>query len=35
MLKNAKELRSASGGKGGGLKKRFWKDVSVKEVDGK
>ena len=35
MLKNAKELRSASSGKGGGLKKRFWKDVSVKEVDGK
>ncbi|CAG7554984.1 unnamed protein product [Fusarium equiseti] len=35
MLKNAKELRSASSGKGGGgLKKRFWKDVSVKEVDG-
>lgn len=36
MLKNAKELRSASGGKGGGgLRKRFWKDVTVKEVDGK
>ncbi|KAJ4259699.1 ATP synthase mitochondrial F1 complex assembly factor 2 [Fusarium torreyae] len=35
MLKNAKELRSASGGKGGGgLKKRFWKDVTVREVDG-
>lgn len=35
MLKNAKELRNASSGKGGGgLKKRFWKDVSVKEVDG-
>ncbi|KAI8683200.1 hypothetical protein LRP88_04827 [Fusarium phalaenopsidis] len=35
MLKNAKELRSASGGKGGGaLRKRFWKDVGVKEVDG-
>lgn len=35
MLKNAKELRSASGGKAGGaLKKRFWKDVTVQEVDG-
>jgi hypothetical protein len=36
MLKNAKELRTASGGKAGGaLKKRFWKDVTVQEVDGK
>jgi ATP synthase F1 complex assembly factor 2 len=36
MLKNAKELRSSSGGKAGGaLKKRFWKDVTVQEVDGK
>ncbi|KAG8671728.1 ATP synthase mitochondrial F1 complex assembly factor 2 [Fusarium poae] len=35
MLKNAKELRTASGGKAGGaLKKRFWKDVTVQEVDG-
>ncbi|KAM0355736.1 hypothetical protein ACHAPU_000122 [Fusarium lateritium] len=34
MLKNAKEIRNASSAKGGGLKKRFWKDVSVKEVDG-
>lgn len=35
MLKNAKELRSAYAGKGGGLKTRFWKNVTVKEVDGK
>ncbi|KAG5664360.1 hypothetical protein KAF25_008094 [Fusarium avenaceum] len=34
MLKNAKELRSSYAGKGGGLKKRFWKNVTVKEVDG-
>ncbi|KAF5020430.1 hypothetical protein F66182_7557 [Fusarium sp. NRRL 66182] len=35
MLKNAKELRSANAGKGGGgLKKRFWRGVSVMEVDG-
>ncbi|KAM0188818.1 hypothetical protein ACHAPA_000410 [Fusarium lateritium] len=34
MLKNAKELRSANVRNGGGLKKRFWKDVTVKEVDG-
>jgi ATP synthase F1 complex assembly factor 2 len=34
MLKNAKEIRSAQAGKTGGLKKRFWKDVSVSEVDG-
>src|SRR5690349_12217747 len=34
MLKNAKEIRSAKGGKGYSLKKRFWKHVSVEEVDG-
>jgi ATP synthase F1 complex assembly factor 2 len=36
MLKNAKEIRSAQAGKSGGagIKKRFWKEVSVAEVDG-
>ena len=39
MLKQARGIRSAqkpSGGDGrsGLLKRRFWKDVSVKEVDG-
>ena len=34
MLKYAKEIRSAQAGKTGGLKKRFWKDVSVSEADG-
>ncbi|KAF4973183.1 hypothetical protein FZEAL_9400 [Fusarium zealandicum] len=35
MLKNARELRNANVTKGGGgLKKRFWKDVTVQEVDG-
>ncbi|TPX10653.1 uncharacterized protein E0L32_008387 [Thyridium curvatum] len=41
MLKRAQELRAASQGKpsakdkkAGALKKRFWKDVHVKEVDG-
>lgn len=37
MLKNAKEIRSAGSAKSnaGGMKKRFWKDVSIQEVDGK
>jgi ATP synthase F1 complex assembly factor 2 len=35
LLKDAKEIRSVASGKSsGGLKKRFWKDVDVKEVDG-
>ena len=44
MLAQAKEMRQGSGGKGKkgegskdraeGLKRRFWKDVGVKEVDG-
>lgn len=37
LLKNAKEIRDASSGKNSGkspLKKRFWQDVHVKEVDG-
>lgn len=37
LLKNAKELRDASTGKSPGrspLKKRFWQDVHIKEVDG-
>ncbi|KAI5464270.1 hypothetical protein BGZ63DRAFT_377326 [Mariannaea sp. PMI_226] len=35
MLKHALELRNAKTGKvTGGLKKRFWKEVSVQEVDG-
>jgi ATP synthase F1 complex assembly factor 2 len=35
LLKNAKHLRDAKSGKVGGmLKKRFWKNVSVHEVDG-
>lgn len=37
LLKSAKELRDASSGKGPGkspLKKRFWQDVHIKEVDG-
>ncbi|OLN96552.1 Protein EFR3 [Colletotrichum chlorophyti] len=38
MLKQAQNIRAAadakSGGKTGGLKRRFWNDVSVKEVDG-
>lgn len=36
MLKSAREIRSAQGNKGSPLaKKRFWKDVTVREVDGK
>lgn len=37
LLKSAKELREASSGKGPAkspLKKRFWQDVHIKEVDG-
>ncbi|CAM1502209.1 Fc.00g041930.m01.CDS01 [Cosmosporella sp. VM-42] len=34
MLKNAKELRNAKGSRGAALKKRFWKEVRVKEIDG-
>lgn len=36
MLKNAKEIRTASSAKSnsGGMKKRFWKDVTVQEIDG-
>lgn len=37
LLKSAKELREASSGKSTGkspLKKRFWQDVHIKEVDG-
>lgn len=37
LLKSAKELREASSGKSSGkspLRKRFWQDVHVKEVDG-
>lgn len=33
MLKQAKDIRNAKGGKGG-LKRRFWKTVTVQEVDG-
>ncbi|KAF7561178.1 hypothetical protein G7046_g2994 [Stylonectria norvegica] len=33
MLKNAAELRSSKGVRGSALKKRFWKDVVVKQVD--
>lgn len=36
LLKEAKDIRSVTAGKSsGGLKNRFWKDVDVKEVDGK
>jgi hypothetical protein len=36
LLKHAKELRDVESGKSSGklLKKRFWKDVHIKEVDG-
>lgn len=37
LLKSAKELRDAGSGKSPGkspLKKRFWQDVHIKEVDG-
>ena len=34
LLKNVRELRSAQGGKLAPLKKRFWKEVAVEEVDG-
>lgn len=34
LLKNAKEFSKEKGGKGGALKKRFWKNVGVEEVDG-
>jgi ATP synthase mitochondrial F1 complex assembly factor 2 len=35
LLKNAKHLRDVESGKVGGmLRKRFWKNVSVREVDG-
>lgn len=37
LLKSAKELRDASSGKSSGkspLRKRFWQDVHIKEVDG-
>ncbi|KAH8762041.1 hypothetical protein F5883DRAFT_561586 [Diaporthe sp. PMI_573] len=37
LLKNAKDLRDTSSGKSPGkspLKKRFWQDVHIKEVDG-
>ncbi|KUI54209.1 Protein atp12, mitochondrial [Cytospora mali] len=36
LLKNAKEVRDAASGKSSGkpLKRRFWKDVHIKEVDG-
>jgi ATP synthase F1 complex assembly factor 2 len=35
LLKDAKDIRTVAAGKAtGGLKKRFWKDVDVKEVDG-
>lgn len=34
LLKNAKDFRKAKGGKGGALKKRFWKNVCVEEVNG-
>lgn len=36
LLKEAKDIRNVAAGKAtGGLKKRFWKHVDVKEVDGK
>lgn len=36
LLKNAKELRDVESGKSSGklLRKRFWKDVHIKEVNG-
>lgn len=36
LLKNAKEIRDAASGKSTGkvLRRRFWKDVHIKEVDG-
>lgn len=37
LLKSAKEIRDASSGKNSGkspLKKRFWQDVHIKQVDG-
>ncbi|KAK7737286.1 ATP synthase mitochondrial F1 complex assembly factor 2 [Cytospora paraplurivora] len=36
LLKNAKEIRDAASGKNTGkvLRRRFWKDVHIKEVDG-
>ncbi|KAH6697233.1 ATP12 protein [Plectosphaerella plurivora] len=35
LLKNAKELKNAAqAGPSAGMKRRFWKDVTVKEVDG-
>lgn len=36
LLKHAKELRDVESGKSSGklLRKRFWKDVHIKEVDG-
>lgn len=37
LLKNVREVRNVKEGKssGVGLKKRFWKDVTVQEVNGK
>ncbi|KAL2757752.1 hypothetical protein ACRALDRAFT_1061063 [Sodiomyces alcalophilus JCM 7366] len=34
ILKAAREIRSSAAAKSGGVKRRFWKDVSVQEVDG-
>lgn len=34
LLKDARDIRTAASSKSSGLKKRFWKDVDVKEVDG-
>lgn len=34
LLKNAKEIRTGKDGKQTVLKKRFWTDVSVREIDG-
>lgn len=34
MLKNAKDIREGKVSKKSGLQKRFWNDVSVKEVNG-
>lgn len=34
MLKQAKDIRSGKDSKSAPLKKRFWSDVHVKEVDG-
>ncbi|KAK4080638.1 hypothetical protein Trihar35433_1743 [Trichoderma harzianum] len=34
LLKTAKEVRSAQDGKSSGVAKRFWKEVTVREVDG-